>query len=139
MFKLMLGVLIGFALVAAGWWYYSDGGKRDPVDGFTDAVKYQTREATKAVTDKIEESLENVKEGISDATILATVKAKLLKEKSLSGLDIDVDVEDGKVNLSGTVPHPDARATAIRLVRETDGVKKYSANLKVVRPKNEDD
>ena len=138
MFKLMVGIIIGVGLVVAGWWYYSDGGKRDPVDGFTDAVKHQTREATKAVTDKIDESVDSVKTEISDATILATVKAKLLKEKSLSGLDINVDVENGKVTLTGTVPHPDAQATAARLVRETDGVRKFSMNLKVVRPKNED-
>ena len=137
MFKMMIGVIIGLALVGAGWWYYSDGGRKDPVDGFTDAVKYQTREATKAVTDKIEGSVEDLKEEYTDTKILAAIKAKFFKEKTLDGLKIDVDVEDGLVLLKGVVPSPEARALAVRLVRETEGVRKYRVNLVVERPASE--
>lgn len=145
MFRLVIGVLIGLALVAAGWWYYSDGGRRDPVQGFEDAVKYQTGEAVKAVEQKIGRSVDDLKEGIdqtgkkisqevSDASLLARVKARLVQEKSLDGFKIDVDVEQGKVHLSGTVPTLEARALAFKIVRETEGVKGLSADLKLERP-----
>ncbi|GEM_PF-2102713 len=134
MFKLMVGVLVGLGLVGAGWWYYSDGGRKDPVNGFEDAVKYQTKQAAKAVSDKIGESVDSIKGELNDATLLASIKTKLFREKTLDVLKIDVDVENGVVNLKGTVPSLEARALAIKLVRETDGVKKYSADLKIVRP-----
>lgn len=133
MFKMMVGVLVGLGLVGAGWWYYSNGGRKDPVDGFQDAVKYQTRQATKAVSDKIGKSVDSLTGEFNDATLLASIKTKLFREKTLDGLRIDVDVENGVVNLKGTVPTPEARALAIKLVRETEGVKKYSSNLTVVR------
>lgn len=134
MFKMMIGVIVGLALVGAGWWYYSDGGRKDPVDGFTDAVKYQTKEATRAVTEKIGESVEDIKEEYTDARVLAAIKSKFFKEETLDGLKIDVDVENGYVSLKGNVPSPEARALAIKLVRETEGVKKYRANLLIDRP-----
>lgn len=136
MFKLMVGVLVGLFLVGAGWWYYSDGGKKDPVDGFQDAVKYQTKQTTKAVTEKIENSVNTIKEEFNDAAILASIKTKFFKEDTLDGLKIEVDVENGVVKLNGTVSSPEARALAIKLVRETDGVKKYIPTLKVVLPKD---
>ncbi|HAV61646.1 MAG TPA: hypothetical protein DCY13_04685 [Verrucomicrobiales bacterium] len=145
MFKLLVGIIIGLALVAAGWWYFSDGGRRDPVDGFQDAVKLQGEKAVRAVEEKIGESVEDLKEGmdktgerisqeVADAAVLARVKAGLFKDKSLDGFRIDVDVTKGQVKLSGTVPSAEARARAFEIVRKTEGVKGLSADLKIARP-----
>lgn len=134
MFKMMVGVLVGLVLVGAGWWYYSDGGKKDPMDGFQDAMEYQARQATKAVTSKIGESVDDLKEEYTDAKVLASIKTQFFKEDLLDGLKIDVDVEDGFVSLKGTVPSPEARALAVKLARDTAGVERITANLKVVRP-----
>lgn len=140
MFKIFFGVIIGLALVAGGWWYYSDGGRRDPVKGLQDAVKYQGRQAVKAVERKVDQSVDDLKESIdktgqrisqkvSDTTLLAKVKARLLREKSLDGFDIKVDVVNGVVHLKGTVPSLDARAKAVKLAHDTDGVKDVTADL----------
>jgi osmotically-inducible protein OsmY len=145
MFKLLVGIIIGLALVAGGWWYYSDGGRRDPVDGFQDAVKFQGRQAVQAVEQKVGESVDSLKETIDqtgqkisqtvgDATLLATIKAKLLREESLDGLKIRVEVTEGIVNLKGTVPSLEARALAIKLARETEGVQGVRADLPVEYP-----
>jgi osmotically-inducible protein OsmY len=142
MFKLLVGLIIGLALVLGGWWYYSDGGRRDPVDGFQDAVKFQGRQAVQAVERKVGESVDSLKETIdqtgqkisrtvSDTTLLATIKAKLLREESLDGLKIRVEVTEGIVNLKGTVPSLEARALAIKLARETEGVQGVRADLPV--------
>lgn len=145
MFKSMVVILIALVLIGAGWWYYSNGGTKDPVEGFQDAVKYQTKRAGQAVeqtigstVDDLKESIDNtgntLKAEINDATLLATIKAKLITEKSLDGFKIQVEVDKGVVNLNGSVPTLEARSLAIKLARETDGVKGLHANLKLVRP-----
>ncbi len=145
MLKLLIGVIVGLTLVVVGWWYYSDGGRRDPVDGFQDAVQYQGRKAAEAVGEKVDRSLEELKAGIdeagtrigqevSDATLLATIKTKLVREKNLDGFDINVDVERGRVLLRGTIPSEEARVLAIKLARETDGVKGIRSELVLKRP-----
>jgi hyperosmotically inducible periplasmic protein len=145
MFKLLVGIIIGLALVVGGWWYYSDGGRRDPVDGFQDAVKFQGRQAVQAVEQKVGESVDSLKatidqtgqkisQTVSDTTLLATIKAKLLREESLDGLKIRVEVTEGVVNLKGTVPSLEARALAIKLARETEGVQGVRADLPVEYP-----
>lgn len=64
-----------------------------------------------------------------DATITAAVKAKLLGDPDVSGLAIDVDTEDGVVTLSGRVNTAAEKAEAIRLARETDGVRSVTDKL----------
>jgi len=145
MFKLLIGVVVGLALVAAGWWYYSDGGRRDPVDGFQDAVKYQSKKAVSAVEEKVDQSIDELKDGIdqagarlsqevSDATLLVNIKARLVREQKLDGFDINVDVDQGKVLLRGTIPSEEARVLAIKLARETEGVKGIRSELILKRP-----
>lgn len=142
MFKMFFGIIIGIALVVGGWWYYSDGGRRDPVAGFQDAVKNQGRKAVQAVEHKVDQSVDDLKKSIdetgakigqkvSDATLLAKVKARLVREKSLDGFKIDVDVVNGVVSLKGIVPSLEARALAIKLAHDTDGVKSVTADLKL--------
>ena len=141
----MLGILVGLALIGGGWWYYSRGGKQDPIEGFETAVKYQSRKAAKAVEKGVNDGVKEAREGLTsageriseevgDATLLATIKAKLVREQSLDGFQINVDVEHGAVSLKGTVSTPDARALAIKLARETKGVKSVRADLPLARP-----
>ena len=145
MFKLVIGIVVGLALIGGAWWYYSDGGKRDAVAGFQDAVKYQSKKAAQAVEDKVDAGVSELKDGIdktgamiskevSDATLLATIKAKLVREPKLNGFDINVDVENGKVLLRGTIPSEEARALAIKIARETEGVKGVRAEMVLKRP-----
>ena len=147
MFKLITGILVGLALLAGAWWYYSRGGKQDPIDGFQEAVKYQGGKAMNAVEkgvsdgvkgarDGLTNAVERISEEASDTTLLATIKAKLVRERSLDGFEIDVDVEHGAVSLKGTVSSTEARALAIKLTRETKGVKSVRADLPLAQPAN---
>lgn len=142
MFKIFFGILIGLALVAFGWWHFSDGGRHDPVEGFQDAVKDQGRKAVQAVEKKVDQSVDQLKDSIdqtgkrisqkvSDTTLLAKIKARLLREKSFDGFKIDVDVVNGAVSLKGTVPSLEARTLAIKLAHDMDGVKSVTADLKL--------
>ncbi len=69
---------------------------------------------------------------LSDPGITATVKTKLLGDPAVGGLRIDVDTRDGVVTLSGQVKTQAERDQALKLARETDGVKTVEDKLTVV-------
>jgi len=66
---------------------------------------------------------------IDDAGITMRVKARLLDDPLVKGLQIDVDTRDGVVFLTGSVASEAERKQAIQLARTTDGVKDVQANL----------
>ena len=70
---------------------------------------------------------------IDDKTITASVKTKLLEDKTTSAMAIDVDTQDGNVMLSGFSKTAAEKAQAEALARSTKGVKSVR-NLLVVRP-----
>jgi osmotically-inducible protein OsmY len=59
----------------------------------------------------------------ADAATTAAVKTKLLADTKVGGLGIDVDTKDNVVTLTGKVRSAAERAEAIRLARNTTGVK----------------
>lgn len=141
----MLGILIGCVVAVGGWWFFSEGGRRNPVDGLQDTVTDQTRKAAKSVGDTVDAGVAELQEGldkagtaiqqeVSDATLLATIKTRLLREQQVIGFGVNVDVEAGKVLLHGTIPSEEARVLAIKLARETAGVKGLRSELVLKRP-----
>lgn len=70
-------------------------------------------------------------ERISDARILAEVKAKITADGDLNPLNIDVDVDDAVVTLSGIVASSARRAKAESLARSVSGVRHVHNELKV--------
>ena len=70
---------------------------------------------------------------IDDKTITASVKTKLVEDKTTSAMAIDVDTQDGNVILSGFAKTAAEKAQAEALARGTKGVKSVR-NLLVVRP-----
>jgi hyperosmotically inducible protein len=80
------------------------------------------KEKTKAAVSKTGQVL-------SDAEITTAVKTKLLADKTVSGLKIDVDTNDGVVTLTGPVKTAVERSTAVRIARNTKGVKRVTNKL----------
>jgi hyperosmotically inducible periplasmic protein len=68
---------------------------------------------------------------IDDASITAAVKTKLMADSVVGALKIDVDTKDGVVSLNGPVKNQTEKDTAIRIARETSGVKDVLDNLVV--------
>lgn len=68
---------------------------------------------------------------ISDASITATVKSKLLWSKHAQGMSANVDTKSGKVTLEGTTDSAEAKEMAGLLASNTDGVRSVENNLKV--------
>jgi hyperosmotically inducible periplasmic protein len=68
---------------------------------------------------------------IDDATITATVKAKLVGEKASNLTRVDVDTNNGTVYLNGTVESPEQKSRAEQLAWQASGVKTVVNNLQV--------
>jgi osmotically-inducible protein OsmY len=70
---------------------------------------------------------------VDDAAITATVKAKLLEDKSVAGTSISVETLNGTVQLSGFAKSSVERAQAEYIARGVKNVKSVRNNI-VVRP-----
>ena len=70
-------------------------------------------------------------QALDDATITAAVKSKLIADTAVSGLKIDVDTQSGVVSLTGPVKSQTEKDTALRIARETSGVKDVQDKLVV--------
>jgi hyperosmotically inducible protein len=86
---------------------------------------------TSAAEGKAPDTDRTVGQTIDDASITMKVKAKLLDDPAVKGLKIDVDTRQGVVYLTGSVATSQVRDQAIKLARETEGVKDVQANLDV--------
>lgn len=67
----------------------------------------------------------------ANAVLTSKVKTQLLADTTISGLKIDVDSRDGVVTLTGTVSSEAQKTRALRIARETEGVKRVVGELKV--------
>ncbi len=70
-----------------------------------------------------------------DGTITATIKSKLIADKVVNALDVNVDTYDSHVTLIGTVGSFVERDQAGRIAGGVDGVAAVDNQLKVVSSK----
>lgn len=70
-------------------------------------------------------------QNIDDATLTASVKTALARDKLANLTRIDVDTVNGVVTLTGVVPTPADKVRAVQTAQEVNGVKKVVDNLQV--------
>jgi osmotically-inducible protein OsmY len=70
---------------------------------------------------------------VDDTAITASVKAKLVADKPVNLIRVDVDTNQGTVYLNGTVDSPEHRARAEQLAWQAQGVKAVVNNLQVAQ------
>lgn len=68
---------------------------------------------------------------ISDASITASVKTRLLADQRTDGLKIDVDTQSGVVYLGGEVKNSEEVRLAEAIAKRVDGVASVENNLRV--------
>lgn len=108
-------------------------------------------EVEKALAAELVESLDGVKSVDNRLTVLSTeadkdnvmlsalmdskvetvVKTKLLIESEVNGTDIEVEVNQGTVVLTGTVDSSSEKQLAVAIAKNTDDVKKVVNNLTI--------
>jgi hyperosmotically inducible protein len=67
----------------------------------------------------------------ANVVLTSKVKTRLLADRTIPGLKIDVDTRDGVVTLTGTVASETEKTKALRIARETEGVQKVVDELKI--------
>jgi hyperosmotically inducible protein len=89
----------------------------------------------KAIAANERPSNDRVKAGeyVDDAMITAKVKALLLKDEGVKGLEVNVETHKGTVQLSGWVNTPAQMAQAEKIARSVEGVKEVSNDLQIKR------
>lgn len=87
---------------------------------------------TSKMSDDMEEGYEEGASELTDAKIATVVKTRLLMDTDISGFDIDVDVENGVVTLTGTVDSDAEEDLAIEIAKNASDVKNVENNLTVV-------
>lgn len=102
---------------------------RDKADRAAD----ETKEAARDARQKAGDAADRVGGAVTDASLTTAVKAKLLADSMVSGLNIDVDTSHGVVTLNGTAKTKAEADRAVMLARQTDGVMRVVNNVKIAR------
>ncbi len=84
------------------------------------------------MSDDMEEGVEEGTSELTDAKIATVIKTRLLMDTDISGFDIDVDVENGIVKLTGEVDSDAERDLAIEIAKNASDVKNVESDLRVV-------
>ena len=105
--------------------------KRVQVVRFFDQARNDASQAAGDMKNDAKQAANDVKTNISDATITASVNAKLAADKELSALRINVDTSDGRVALHGTAPNSAARERATQIAAAVDGVRSVDNQLQI--------
>ena len=94
-----------------------------------------TRQAANQATASGEarELLDDAGNSIDDAWITSKVKSKLLADRDVKGMEIDVTTKGNVVYLSGVVEADWVRSEAIQLAQGTRGVREVRADALIVR------
>src|SRR5687767_9514716 len=90
--------------------------------------------AGERTADKTVSATKKTGRAIDDGWIKSKIYAQYMTDWNtvLDDSDIDVDVENNVVTLSGTVKSAEAKAKAVATAKSTDGVKSVTDNLRVV-------
>ena len=83
----------------------------------------KTKEVSKDAAQATKDAAVKTKDVTADASITSAVKTKFLGDPMVGGLKIDVDTKDNVVTLTGTVKSAAEKAEAVRLAKNTTGVK----------------
>jgi len=101
-------------------------------------IKDDTKDTAGKVKDTSEKAAEKTKDAaaktaevVTDASITSAVKTKLLADTKVGGLKIDVDTTDHVVTLTGPVNSVEEKNEALRLAKNTTGVKRVVDRLTV--------
>ncbi|MDO6476684.1 BON domain-containing protein [Alteromonas sp. 1_MG-2023] len=107
------------------------------IDGVTDVDNQLTivEEHDSEAMDGDDMDMDSATGKLTDAKIATVIKTRLLMDSDISGFDIDVDVKQGNVTLTGTVDSDAERDLAVEIAKNATDVTDVEDNLKVVQQK----
>lgn len=90
-----------------------------------------TAMAESAATTTAKEVKSDTQRFASDVTVTSKVKAALIREKDLSAMDVNVETQNGVVQLSGFVDTKDQQERAEKVAKSINGVKEVKNDLRL--------
>ncbi len=154
--KVLLALIIGIVIGAAGLWLYTNARDGSAVGQTTRQVEDAAKSAGQTLqekfralglgTNEIKEELartgrvirrkagetgQAIADATADARLTAAVKARLLTEPGLPSSGISVNTTDGIVTLSGAVPAAEDISRAMIVALETGGVKQVISTIQL--------
>ena len=84
------------------------------------------------MSDDMEDTVDEGTSELTDAKVATVIKTRLLMDTDISGFDIDVDVENGVVMLTGDVDSDAERDLAVEIAKNASDVKDVKSDLRVV-------
>ena len=87
--------------------------------------------ATKKGAEKTKDAISKTGENITDGWITSRIKTKFMADETMRASSINVDTNDHVVTLKGAVADEAARAKAVSLAKEVEGVNRVVDKLQV--------
>src|SRR5262245_51983278 len=128
-FLILLVVVVGAAAYGLGYVRAGGAPAINAPDG--QAVRETARDVGKAVAARAQDVGARVGEVMGDGALTAKIKSKMALDDYVKARSINIDTVDGVVRLTGTVESQEERERAVRLARETQGVKEVRDGLLV--------
>jgi osmotically-inducible protein OsmY len=104
---------------------------KDKTEDAAHDAKVKTEDVAHDAKVKSENAADKTGEVITDAAITSAVKTKFLAEPGVSGLNINVDTNNGVVTLKGNVKTRAEANKAMAIARDSKGVKRVVNEMKV--------
>jgi len=121
----------GLALVAVLGLSACDDADREQASEQVEEAAEATQEAGRDAAEYTREKADEAGDYIGDATVTTRVKAALLDDDRVSGMDINVETQDGVVQLSGFVENAAEIAVAAAIAADVEGVKSVENDIEV--------
>lgn len=103
------------------------------------AIEVASRVAgVKEVKNNLQIGSRSFKQAVSDKMLGGNIKTSLVKERNLKSLNIDVDVYNGVVTLTGVVVAQEEKDRAIEIARTTHGTVRVVDNIIVKERKKQE-
>ena len=156
--RYLIILLLGAALGAAGYWYFTEGRsdarvreaerragesvealgqaiKQKVSEIDVDAIREELARTGRVIRRKAQQATEAFKDDGADARITASLRAKIAADPHVGPREIAVAVRSGQATLSGAVSSHEEIARAMQLAFEVEGVREVISELQVRRAK----
>jgi osmotically-inducible protein OsmY len=133
---LILMLVVGAGFLLLGYWAGSSsngaGSLKSGSEGTGGVIDTEkARERGADIGEKTAVAAARLKEGVSEASLTAKIKAKMALDDTIKARAIDVTTDDHTVTLTGSVRTTAERTRAVALARETDGVSRVIDRLEI--------
>ena len=133
-FVFVLIVLGGLAFLALGYWAGRSASRVDgsaPTAGTAGVDTQRARDRAAELGERAAVASAKAGEAVHDASVTSKIVAKMALDDVVKARTIDVTTDGPIVTLTGRVHSQEERDRALRLARETDGVKQVIDRLTV--------